>query len=118
MSVKNAQERFRKAVGILVDEKDRIKERLLVAYASQLSGIDPNRDLPDSMVSEFALLRYALSDREKMPYGYGESAAKKIHDGSEDDAAKLARSIFSMFLELHELGSQEGPINGEGSTGA
>ena len=52
MSTENSQERFRKAVGVLVDEKDRIKERLLIAYASQLSGIDPNRDLPDSRSEE------------------------------------------------------------------
>ena len=109
MSVENARDRFRKAIGILVDEKDRIKDRLLVAYASQLSGIDPNRDLPDSMVSEFDMLRYALSDQEKMPYGYGESAARKIRDGSEDNASEMARKIYSMFLRLHELESQDLP---------
>lgn len=109
MSVENARERFRKAVEILVDEKDRVKERLLTAYASQLSGIDPDNDLPDSMVPEFDLLRYAVSDAEKMPYGYGEAAAKKIHNGSEDDASEMARRVFSMFLRLHDLESQETP---------
>jgi len=98
----NAQERFRKAVGILVDEKDRIKERLLVAYASQLSGVDPQDDLSEAMALQFAGLQYALSDAE-IPYGYGEHAAKKIHDMSEDEASVLARDIFAMFLELHGL---------------
>lgn len=90
-----------------MDEKDRIKERLLIAYASQLSGIDPNHDLPDSLISEFDLLKYALSDAEKMPYGYGESAAKKIHNMSEEDASVMAGRVFSMFLRLNDLESQE-----------
>jgi hypothetical protein len=105
MSVENARERFIKAIGILVDEKDRIKERLLIAYAGQLSGIDPSRDLPDSMVNEFNLLKYALCDTENIPYVYGGSATKKIHDVSEDDASEIARRIFSMFLQLHDLES-------------
>jgi hypothetical protein len=51
------------------------------------------------MVEEFKRIKYALSDAE-MPYGYGEHAAKKIHDMSEDEAVELARSIFRMFLSL------------------
>jgi hypothetical protein len=101
MSIQNVQERFQSAAGILVDEKGRIKERLLIAYASQLSGVDLHA-LPPAMVKEFESLRYALSDVE-MPYGYGEHAAKKIHDMSEDEAAELARSIFEMFLKLVQL---------------
>ena len=108
MSLDNARERFRKAIGILVDEKERIKERLLIAYASQLSGVDPSHDLPDPMVSEFKGLKNVLSDAE-MPYGYGEHAAKKLHDMSEDDASELARTIFSMFLRLHELQPEQAP---------
>ncbi len=107
MSTEYPQERFREATRLLVDEKGRIKDRLLVAYASQLSGIDPNRDLPESMVSEYDLLRYALSDAEKMPYGFGEFAAKKIHEMSEDEASEIARKIFSMFLLLHDSETQE-----------
>jgi hypothetical protein len=99
MSYESATQRFQKAIGILADEKGRIKERLLVAYASQLSGIDRNRDLPEPMVKDFDLLRYSLSDAE-MPYGYGEHAAKKIHDLTEDEASRLARTIFSMYLSL------------------
>jgi hypothetical protein len=102
MPQENAQKRFKNAVGILVDEKDRIQNRLLVAYASQLSGVDPKHDLPDSMAPLFAGLQYALSDAE-IPYGFGEHAAKKIHDMSEDEASKLARGIFTMFLQLHGL---------------
>jgi hypothetical protein len=102
MSLDNGRERFRKAIGILIDERERIKKRLLIAYASQLSGVDPSHDLPESMVSDFNGLKNVLSDAE-MPYGYGEHAAKKLHDMSEDDASELARTIFAMFLTLHEL---------------
>lgn len=106
MKIETSRERFRKAVGILVDEKDRIKERLLTAYASQLSLIDQNHDLPKELVSEFEGVRYALSDAE-MPYGYGEHAAKKLHDMTDEEASALARTIYSIFLKLHELEPQE-----------
>jgi len=106
MSIETGREKLKKAVGILVDEKDRVKERLLVAHASQLSGIDQNHDLPESMIADFDQVRYALSDAG-MPYGYGEHAAKKIHDMTEDEASELARKIYSMFLKLHELEPRE-----------
>ena len=102
MSLENGRERFKHAIGILVDEQDRIRERLLVAYASQLSHVDPKHDLPESFAPEFDGLKNVLSDAE-MPYGYGEHAAKKLHDMSEEKASNLARTIFSMFLRLHEL---------------
>ena len=102
MTTDNARERFKKAVGILADEKDRVKERLLIAYASQLSGVDQNHDLPKSLIADFDLVKYALSDAE-MPYGYGEHAARKVHDMTEDEASELARSIYQLFLKLHEL---------------
>ena len=105
MSNESARERFKKAVGILVDEKDRIKERLLVAYASQLSAIDRNHDLPESVIPAFDQVRYALSDAD-MPYGYGEHAAKKIHDMTDDEASEVARAIYSLFLQLYELEPQ------------
>jgi hypothetical protein len=102
MSCDNARQRFTNAVGILADEKARTKERLLIAYAGQLSGADRSGDLPALMAKEFDGLRYALSDAE-MPYGYGAHAAKRIHDMSEDEASALASLIFSMFLRLHAL---------------
>ena len=105
MSMETTRLRFMKAVGILADEKDRIKERLLIAYASQLSGIDQNRDFPESVVEDFDSVKYALSDAE-MPYGYGEHASKKLHDMSEDEASQLARKIFNIFLQLHEFEPQ------------
>jgi hypothetical protein len=105
MTIETSRERFKKAVGILADEKDRIKERLLVAFASQLSGIDRKHDLPKSLLSEFDGVKFALSDAD-MPYGYGEHAAKKLHDMSEDEASELARTIFSIFIKLHELEPQ------------
>lgn len=102
MNYENARQRFTNAAGILADEKSRIKERLLIAYASQLSGVDRSGDLPPSMAKEFDGLRYALSDAE-MPYGYGEHAARRIHDMNEDEASALASLIFSMFLRLNGL---------------
>lgn len=106
MLFENAQQRLTKAVGILAEEKDRIKERLLIAYASQLCGIDRDRDLPPSMTKDFDGLRYALSDAD-MPYGYGEHAAKKIQELSEDEASQLARLIFDMFLRLSNLAPEK-----------
>jgi len=99
MSLEDTRETLKKAVGILADEKDRIKERLLLAYASQISGIDRNHELPESLVPEFDEIRYALSDAE-MPYGYGEHAAKKLHEMTEDEASQLARRIFALYLKL------------------
>jgi len=106
MTRENAHQRFKKAVGMLVDEKGPIKERLLIAYASQLSEVDQNHDLPNTLVSEFDRVKYALSDAE-MPYGYGEHAAKKIDDMTDEEASEMARTIFALFLKLHELEAQE-----------
>jgi hypothetical protein len=99
MALGNGRERFTQAVGILADEKDRIKERLLIAYASQLSLINAKDDLPNDLINDFFLLRNALSDAE-MPYGSGERAAKKLKALNEDEASSLAKTIFSMFLKL------------------
>jgi hypothetical protein len=101
MTASQLRETFRKAVQILVDENTSLKERLLIAYASQLSLIQATDPLPAEVANEFRRLRYALSDAE-MPYGYGERAAKKLHDMTDEEASELARSIFSMFLQLCE----------------
>ena len=95
----NAKERFQEAVGILADEKGGIKERLLIAYASQLSRINGSRDLPPALANQFAGIRYVLSD-VKMPYGYGERAAQKLHKLSDDEASNLAKAVYSIFLSL------------------
>jgi hypothetical protein len=102
MTPYQVRETFRKAVQILVDEDEKLKERLLIAYASQLSLIRTTDPLPTELADELRQLRYALSDAE-MPYGYGERAAKKLRDMSGAEASELARSIFSMFLQLCEL---------------
>jgi hypothetical protein len=102
MTHNHIRETLRRAVQILVDENEKIKERLLIAYASQLSLIRPSDDLPSELADDFRRLRYALSDAE-MPYGYGERAVKKLHDMSDEEASELARTIFSMYLRLCEL---------------
>ena len=102
MALNPTRETFRRAVEILVDENEMLKQRLLIAYASQLSQIRPSVDLPAELVDEFQWLRYALSDAE-MPYGYGQRAAKKLHDMSDEEASELARTIFSIFLRICDL---------------
>jgi hypothetical protein len=102
MTPSQLRETVRKAVQILVDEDARIKDRLLTAYASQLSLIHMTDPLPAETADEFRRLRYALSDAA-MPYGYGEHAAKKLHDMSDEEASELARAIFTMFLRMCEL---------------
>ncbi|MAT72482.1 MAG: hypothetical protein CMJ58_23515 [Planctomycetaceae bacterium] len=101
MNESACQQRFAKAIGILVDDPGRVKDRLLTAYGSQLSAIDPRRDLPEALVTQYDEIRYALSDAD-MPYGYGERAAKKLHDMSEDEAGQLARRLFALFLQLQK----------------
>ena len=106
MAIEQGRQRFTHAVGILADEKDRIKERLLIAYVSQLGHIRPDDDLPEEMVAQFDKLKFSLSDAE-MPFGFGEHAAKKIHDMTEEEASDLARTIFSLFLKLHDLAPEQ-----------
>ena len=45
-----------------------------------------------------------------MPFGFGQHAAKKIHDMSEEEASDLARTIFSLFLKLHDLAPEKAGI--------
>jgi hypothetical protein len=104
MALNPIRETFRRAVEILVDENEKLKERLLIAYASQLSQIRPSVDLPAELVDEFQWLRYALSDAE-MPYGFGQRAAKKLREMSDQEASELARTVLSMFLRIRALES-------------
>ena len=107
MSNTAVRDAFMRAVGVLADEKGGVKDRLLIAYASQLSSIDPKNDLPAELSDAYAAIRYALSD-EGMPYGYGEHAAKKLEHMSDDEASLLARRIFSLFLQLADLPKHAG----------
>jgi hypothetical protein len=102
MTPYQVRETFRKAVQTLVDENEKVKERLLIAYASQLSLVRSTDPMPPEVADELRRLRYALSDAE-MPYGYGERAARKLRDMSDEEASELARTIFSMYLQLCEL---------------
>jgi len=99
MASEQGRERFEKAVRILVDEKGRIKDRLLVAYAGQLSRIDPDNDLPGELLADFDAMKNGISDAE-VPYGFGEYASKKIEQLSEDEASAYADTIFDMFLKI------------------
>jgi hypothetical protein len=101
MITANARERFKNAVGILADEKGGIKERLMIAYTSQLSRIDPNRELPDRFVSEFDGVKFTLTTHEVD--GDRGTVTKELKKISDDDASRIARRIFDMFLEVHDL---------------
>ncbi len=102
MALSDGRERFTRAAAILADEKGRIKDRLLIAYASQLSLLNAKQDLPPELIEPFYAVQIALSDAE-MPFGYGEHAAKKLTAMNEDEASALARGIFSIFLKLGGL---------------
>jgi len=99
MDSSNCRERFELAVRALAEEKGRIKERLLIAYASQLSLIDPPADVPDELLTDFYLLKKTLSDTETA-YGEGERAADKVQEMSEDEASRTAGAIVSFLLKL------------------
>ncbi len=102
MAFVDGQRRFEAAVRTLVEEPDRINDRLLIAYASQLALIDAKDDLPQEIYGDFLALRNALSDA-KMPYGEGERAATKTQALAETEASKLAGDILSMFLRLAQI---------------
>lgn len=99
MAFSDGRERFTRALGILADERGEIKERLLMAYAAQLSRLNPSADLPPELLPGFYQFRNAISDAD-VPYGYGDRAAKRIREMSDEQASELARSIFEMFLRL------------------
>lgn len=105
MTHQEVQAAYQRAVGVLADEKGRIKERLLIAYASQLSSVRPQEDLPAPLVDEYRVVRYALSD-EGMPYGYAEHAAKKLDAMSEEEASELAGKLFAIYVKL--IGTAQG----------
>jgi hypothetical protein len=101
MTTENARVRLRDAVGILVDEKGRIKQRLMVAYVSQLSRIDPDHELPDHIVPIFDALRFTLTT--DVVAGDCGTVSAELESISEEEASKIARQVFDMFLEVHEL---------------
>jgi hypothetical protein len=98
MAWEKANQRFENAVRCLVDEPGRIKERLLVAYVSQLSGLDPDEDLPGELVSPFGAIRAQL--REDQVPGDRGNPALQLDKMTERDASRMAGDILSMFLEL------------------
>ncbi len=101
----DARERFQRAARILTEEKGTIKERLLAAYASQLSLVNAKSDLPEELQNDFFKLKDAISDAE-MPYGSGQRAAQKIEAMTEDEASAKADEILSIFKRLSEPAAQ------------
>lgn len=109
MALNDGRERFKRAVRILADEKGEIKERLLTAYAAQLSRVDARGDLPAEMLPAYYEFRNAISDAD-VPYGSGERAAKKIRAMTDDQASALADSIFDMFLRLSRFLAEQAAV--------
>ncbi len=101
MSTENTRQRFKDAVGILVDEPGDIKQRLMIAYISQLSHVNAKRDLPEHMVSALEGIRFTLTIDEVE--GDRGTVSKELKKLSDDEASQLARQVFEMFLELHGI---------------
>ena len=99
MSLETGKQRFINAVRCLVDERGPIKERLLIAYVSQLSAIQPEEDLPSEMLSPFTMIKTRL-DRFRRQGDRG-NAASQLEEMSEDEACAIAGDIFTMLLQLH-----------------
>ena len=110
MALIDGRERFERAARILAEEKGRVKERLLAAYASQLSLVAAESDLPQELQSDFFTLKDAISDAE-MPYGSGRRAGEKIEAMSEGEASAKASEIFSFFLRLCEAATEQAPAS-------
>ena len=101
MSLETGKQRFTNAVRCLVDEPGPIKERLLIAYVSQLSAIDPVQDLPGELGSQFGTIQVRLG--EDQVQGDRGSAASQLKKMSDETASEIAGEIFSLFLDLHAI---------------
>ena len=100
MTHDQAKRLFRKAVECLVDEGGPVKERLLIAYATQLSRIAPS-ELPPKMVSGFDGFQVKLGQDEVV--GDRGNAAAEIAKMSDAEASDIARAVFAMFCDLHDI---------------
>lgn len=101
MSLEDGKHRITKAVRCLVDEPGAIKDRLLIAFVSQLSGLDPPNDLPDELVVPFEVIQIRLNqDQVVGDRGNPVSQLEKI---SEQEACETAGKLFDMFLKLHDI---------------
>ena len=99
MSLEIGRQRFNLAVRCLVDEQGPIKERLLVAYVSQLSAINTDVDLPGEMGAQFGAIKIRLG--EDQVQGDRGNAASQLEKMSDAEACKIADDIFAMFLKLY-----------------
>jgi len=101
MKTEEVQQRFRNAVRILADEPGVITERLMIAFISQLAYIDPHKDLPDSLVSDFMDLKFKLvADQVEGDRG---TVSRAIQTIDNEEASQIAGEIVDMFLTLHDL---------------
>lgn len=101
MSLETGKQRFTNAVRCLVDEPGPIKERLLIAFVSQLSAITSNEDLPPAMVQPFDKISIRLNqDQVVDDRGNPASQLKKM---SDKEACEIAGELFVMFQQLHGI---------------
>jgi hypothetical protein len=101
MTIENARERFKQAIGILADEKGCIKERLMIAYSSHLLQIDPEQELPEPLATDFIAIKYRLTTDQVV--GDRGTVSKEIEKIDDEEASQIARQLFEMFLEVYDL---------------
>ena len=103
----NARQRFTKAIQCLVEEPANIKERLLIAFVSQLSAIDPLDDLPEDLTVPFDRTRRLLTQDQ----GAGDQGtpANQIVKMTDQEASEIAAEYFAMFLHLNGVKMNGGP---------
>lgn len=107
MQREEIDERLQRAVAILVDEHGRIKDRLKVAYISQLAEIPVPADLPDELAGRFDTISFQISTDGRR--GDGATVSKELEQMSDGEASQKAREIFNIFLAsrgLKELDEQ------------
>ncbi|MCA9028192.1 MAG: hypothetical protein KDA86_23480 [Planctomycetaceae bacterium] len=101
MKATEIHERFAKAVGILVEEPGGIKDRLMIAFISQLSEIPVPVDLPEPFAAEFDSISFEIdSDGRRGDEG---TVSKELKNISTDEASRIARRIYGLFLAMNNL---------------
>jgi hypothetical protein len=105
MTHEHAKQQFTQAIRVLVDDASAIKERLIVAFTTQLERLNPQADLPESLVSRFADLKTRLICYDRQ--GDKGNVTSQVRAMSDSEAGEVADEIFDMFLELHGIQARE-----------
>lgn len=110
MQREEIDERLQRAVAILVDEHGRIKDRLKVAYISQLAEIPVPADLPDELIAlqDGRVLTGVLKDQTPTSFTVIDSKDQRTTVAVED-VAEMKVSPVSLMPEnlLKKLSPQQ-----------